>query len=363
MKNERRESYENRLLREKCFKLPEVGETPLLECIDKDFYYNIYSKCDFTSLYKIDRQFCGRSVLPGSVGNRKLMSRKQKMPMREFLYRFGKEESCRDYLAAQRWPDGFVCPKCGHKHGCRLSNGLYQCTHRHRQTSFTAGTVLHHSHVSLSRWFVAFYFVSQDKRGPSAVQLSHQIGVTCKTAWSMLRCIRSAMGQRDAAHLLSGVAEFEDAYFGGLTAGSKRGRDTEKARVFVALSLDGHGNLQYLKMGMTKNIKQTSVRKFANCTFAIGSTMRSDGYRSYIPALEDYAHEYKAYDPNSGMFHWLHIVVSNAKAFILETYHGLPKEHLWSYLGEFAVRFSRRAFGGLLTQRLIRAVACSGMTY
>lgn len=91
MKNERRESYENRLLREKCFKLPEVGETPLLECIDKDFYYyNIYSKCDFTFLYKIDRQFCGRSVLPGSVGNRKLMSRKQKMPMREFLYRFGK---------------------------------------------------------------------------------------------------------------------------------------------------------------------------------------------------------------------------------------------------------------------------------
>lgn len=33
-------------------KLPEVGETLLLKCIDKDFYYDIYSKCDFTSLYK-----------------------------------------------------------------------------------------------------------------------------------------------------------------------------------------------------------------------------------------------------------------------------------------------------------------------
>ena len=176
------------------------------------------------------------------------MSRKQKMPLSEFLNRFGTEESCRDYLAAQRWPGGFDCPKCGHKHGCRLSNGLYQCTHCHRQTSVTAGTVLHHSHVSLSKWFLAFYFVSQDKRGLSAVQLSNQIGVTYKTAWSMLRRIRSAMGQRDAAYLLSGVVEFDDAYFGGPTAGGKRGRGTEKAKVFVALSLDAHGNPQYLKM-------------------------------------------------------------------------------------------------------------------
>ena len=291
------------------------------------------------------------------------MSRKQKMPLSEFLKRFGTEERCREYLAAQRWPDGFVCPKCGHKHGCRLSNGLYQCTHCRRQTSVTAGTVLHHSHVGLSKWFLAFYFVSQDKRGISAIQLSNQIGVTYKTAWSMLRRIRSAMGQRDAAHLLSGVVEFDDAYFGGPTVGGKRGRGTEKAKVFVALSLDEHGNPQYLKMGVTKDIKKTAVRKFARCTIVADSTIRSDGYRSYIPALEGYDHEYKPYDPNSGMLHWLHIVISNAKAFILETYHGLPKDHLQSYLDEFVFRFSRRAFGGLLTQRLIHAVACSGMAY
>ena len=291
------------------------------------------------------------------------MSRKQRMPLSEFMNRFGTEEHCRDYLAAQRWPDGFVCPKCGHKHSCRLSNGLYQCTHCHRQTSVTAGTVLHHSHVSLSKWFLAFYFVSQDKRGVSAVQLSNQIGVTYKTAWSMLRRIRSAMGQRDAAHLLSGVVEFDDAYFGGPATGGKRGRGTEKAKVFVALSLDGHGNPQYLKMSVAKNIKQASVRKFASSAVAAGSTIRSDGYRSYIPALENYIHEHKPYDPNGGMLHWLHIVVSNAKAFILGTYHGLSKDHLQSYLDEFAFRFSRRAFGCLLTQRLILAVACSKLAY
>lgn len=171
------------------------------------------------------------------------------------------------------------------------------------------------------------------------------------------------MGQRDAAHLLSGVVEFDNAYFGGPTAGGKRGRGTKKAKVFVALSLDGHGNPQHLKMGVAKNIKQTSVKKSANRTITAGSTICSDSYRSCIPALEDYAHEYKAYDPNSGMLHWLHIVVCNAKVLILGTYHGLPKNHLQSYPDEFAFRFSCRAFGGLLTQRLIHVAACSWMAY
>ena len=63
------------------------------------------------------------------------------------------------------------------------------------------------------------------------------------------------------------------------------------------------------------------------------------------------------------MLHWLHIVVSNAKAFIPGPCHGLPKDHLQSCLDEFVFRFSRRTFGGLLTQRLIHAVACSEMAY
>ena len=179
----------------------------------------------------------------------------------------------------------------------------------------------------------------------------------------MLRRIRSAMGQRDATHILSGVVEFDDAYFGGPKAGSKRGRGTEKAKVFVALSLDGRGNPQYLKMSVAKNIKQASVRKFAHAAVAKGSTIRSDGYRSYLPALEEYTHEHKNYLPNNGMLHWLHIVVSNAKAFILGTYHGLPKDNLQSYLDEFSFRFSRRTFGTRLTRRLILAVAQSRMAY
>ena len=96
----------------------------------------------------------------------------------------------------------------------------------------------------------------------------------------------------------------------------------------MALSLDEYGNPKYLKMSVTENIKQASVKKFAHSAIEKGSTIHSDGYRSYIPALQEYKHEHKAYEPKNGMLHWLHIVISNAKSFILGTYHGLPHDDL-----------------------------------
>lgn len=287
------------------------------------------------------------------------MPRAKRMSLGTFMKQFSTEEACREYLEQKRWPEGFVCPKCGHRHGWRLSNGRYQCGSCRRQTSVTAGTILHRSHVPLTKWFLAFYFVSQDKRGISAVQLCFMLGVTYKTAWYMLARLRAAMGQRDATHKLSGVIEFDDAYFGAPTQGKKRGRGTEKVKVFVALSLDTHGNPQYLKMRATKNIKQASVRRFAHNSIETGSTIISDGYCSYIPALSGFDHQHKPYDPQSGMLHWLHIMVGNAKAYIMGTYHGLPKVHFQSYLDEFCFRFSRRGFGPSLLDRLALAVAGS----
>ena len=287
------------------------------------------------------------------------MAKKKGMPLGTFMKLFSTKAQCEEYLAALRWGAGYVCPKCCSHHGYRLSNGRYQCAECHHQTSVTAGTVLHKTHMPLTQWFLAFYFMSQDKRGISAVQLASMLSTKYKTAWYMLRRIRAAMGQRDAAYQLSGVIEFDDAYFGGPTVGKKRGRGTEKAKVFVALSLDQRGNPLYLKMWVTPDVKKDSVKKFAQMAFAEGSTVRSDGYQSYIPALEGFVHEHESYDPDSGVLHWLHIAISNAKAFILGTYHGLPKDNLQSYLDEFCFRFSRRSFGAALFDRLALAVSTS----
>ena len=287
------------------------------------------------------------------------MAKIKKFPLGTFMKQYSTEKQCREYLANLRWTSGYVCPRCSCRHAYQLANGRYQCAKCRYQVSVTAGTVLHKTHMPLTQWFMAFYFVCQDKRGISAVQLAAMLGTTYKTAWFMLRRLRTAMGQRDETHQLSGIIEFDDSYFGGPSVGKKRGRGTEKAKVFVALSLDERGNPRFVKMRVTPNIKQASVKKFAYTAFADGSVIHSDGYRSYIPALTGYTHEYKSYDPNSGLLHWLHVVISNAKSFILGTYHGLPKKNLQSYLDEYSFRFSRRHFGGALLERLALSVSLS----
>lgn len=82
--------------------------------------------------------------------------------------------------------------------------------------------------------------------------------------WDMFKRIRSAMGQRGEKHQLSSIIEFDNSYFGGPTVGRKRGRGTEKAKVFVVLSLSELGNPLYHKMMVTPNIKRASIKNLPN---------------------------------------------------------------------------------------------------
>ncbi|MEG2138064.1 MAG: IS1595 family transposase, partial [Oscillospiraceae bacterium] len=100
------------------------------------------------------------------------MPKKKKLTITAFLTAFGSEAACRTYLHQLRWPQGFVCPHCGCTVGYTLHDGHDQCTNCRHQTSLTAGTVMHRSHLPLTKWFLAFYLVSQDKRGISAIQLA-----------------------------------------------------------------------------------------------------------------------------------------------------------------------------------------------
>lgn len=170
------------------------------------------------------------------------MSQQKGISFKEFRERFQTEESCEAYLFQQRWGDGFVCPKCGGTSCCQLSGRReYVCKHCHRQSSVTAGTVLHRTHLPLTIWFWAIYLVARDKRGISAVQLSRELEIAYSSAWYLLHRLRKAMGERDQDYVLSGIVELDDAYFGAPTANGKRGRGTEKTSALAAVSLSEQG--------------------------------------------------------------------------------------------------------------------------
>lgn len=177
------------------------------------------------------------------------MAQQASMTLMEFMEQYGKEEQCREHLYQLRWPDGFVCPKCGVKDKPFniKSHHRYQCRHCNHQTTVTAGTIMDKSRTPLTKWFLAIYLMGQDKRGCSALKLKQELGIAYDTAWTMSHKIRKAMQERDSNYLLSGTIDIDDAFFGAARAGGKRGRGTEKTAVVFGVSFDGKGRPQYLK--------------------------------------------------------------------------------------------------------------------
>lgn len=277
------------------------------------------------------------------------MAQQKAMTLQEFQAHFNSEADCRDHLYKMRWADGFVCPKCGVKDEPFniQSRNLYQCKHCGHQASVTAGTVMEKTRVTLLNWFWAMYLMSNDKRGCSAMQISVELGLCYSTAWFLCHRIRSAMGERDTQYVLSGYIEVDDAFFGAPTSNGKRGRGTDKAVVLVGISLNEKGHPQYAKMQVASNVKGETIASFAEKSLDPGATVASDGYSSYrILANNGFIHEGKVCDPVNDPKHlkWLHVLISNAKTFIMGTYHGLNDRHFQCYLDEFCYRFNRRKF-------------------
>src|SRR6266403_3619975 len=120
----------------------------------------------------------------------------------EFQQRFGDEAACAQYLVAARWPDGFVCPGCGSGKAWRLETKAwtYECASCGRQTSVTAGTIMHHSKLPLTVWFWAAYLMATHSNGISALQLQRQLAFgSYKTAGYSAPSCAAACSPRTAA--------------------------------------------------------------------------------------------------------------------------------------------------------------------
>jgi transposase-like protein len=287
------------------------------------------------------------------------MAQQESMNILDFQKKFGSDDACRDHLFKIRWPDGLTCPECGGSRFYKITKrNIYECGCG-RQVSLTAGTVMHGSHLPLTKWFWAIYLCGQDKRGVSALRLKKELNVAYQSAWLMLQKIRRAMGGRDSGYLLAGIVETDEMYVGGPGKGGKRGRGTDKTPVQVAVSLDGKGFPRFVKMEPLNDLTGESMQDFVVRNIEEGAVIKTDNYHSYIKAFngQSYTHEPEKFEINGNPEHlkWLHRVAGNAKAFIPGTYHGLGKKHLRAYLNEFCFRFNRRIFLGQIFNRLLNA--------
>lgn len=279
------------------------------------------------------------------------------MSFLEFQDRFTSDEECYEYLALTRFPRGFVCPKCGASlWGTISTRGLWQCKGCRVQVSLTAGTMFHRTRTPLRLWFWAIFLIARDKRGHSALQLSKEMHIPYKRAWLMLHKIRSAMGHRDSLYKLSGNVELDEAYF-GTPDRTSRGRGTRRDKALVAVSLTEEGKPLFAKILKVSRLDARCVERFSCAAFEPGCHVRTDGLKVYRSLANRFMHKpvVMAGRPKGQLLKWVHVVISNAKAFIAGTFHGLESKHIQKYFDEFCYRFNRRYREAELFERLLTA--------
>jgi len=94
----------------------------------------------------------------------------------EFGERFPNDRACLEHLAAVKWQEGFVCPKCGHTRYCKGTKDLdRQCTACNRLVSPTSGTMFHRIRFPLLKAFYIVYYMSTNKKGISSCELSRKL--------------------------------------------------------------------------------------------------------------------------------------------------------------------------------------------
>ena len=104
----------------------------------------------------------------------------------EFQLWFGTDENCLDYLAWLRWPDGFVCARCGSPGGWSTADGRYKCGACGARTSVTAGTLFDRRRTPLTVWFTACWMFATAKDGVSAQSLQRALEIgSYQTAWAI----------------------------------------------------------------------------------------------------------------------------------------------------------------------------------
>lgn len=273
--------------------------------------------------------------------------------------RFATDQACREYLFALRWPQGFVCPRCAHRHAWAMKRGLWLCAACRYQASTTAGTIFQDSRLSLTLWFRAIWYVTSLKNGVSAMTLQRILGLcSYQTAWALLHKLRRAM-VRPGRDRLGGRVEVDETYVGGLEEGVVGRLTQDKSLVLVAAQEDGEG-IGRIRLRKVAQLTRAAVRDFVAGAIEPGSVIRTDGLNVY-EGLEGYKHEPVVIKRQpaeaSSLLPRVHRVASLLKRWLLGTHQGAVQcTHLDYYLDEYTFRFNRRksASRGKLFYRLVQ---------
>ncbi len=289
---------------------------------------------------------------------------------------FTDANTAREYLEAQRWPNGVTCPHCGgvekitKMEGKSHRPGLFLCGDCRGNFSVTVGTVYERSHIPLNKWLLATHLLCSSKKGISVHQLHRMLGITYKSAWFMCHRIREAMKPTDAEPMggEGKAVEADEVYYGN-KPDRKVKRGTGHKRVVGSLVERG-GDVRSFHVDAA-NIP--TVRKIIDQNVDKASTLNTDEASVYTPVGKTFAkhevinHGQDEYARGDAYTNTIEGYFSIFKRGMVGVYQRCDERHLHRYLTEFDFRYSNRAKLGVTdrerAEKAIKGIEGKRLTY
>lgn len=290
-----------------------------------------------------------------------------------FDRQFSSEDSCKQFLADMRWPQGVRCPRCNSEKVYALKARPFHWLCKNKECGGRNGyrfsvithTIFQDTKIPLKLWFKVGYLMLVSKKGVSALQIHRVIfgensGSDYHTSWYMCHRWRAAM--KGDALKLTGEVEVDETYIGGkehFKHKSKRlhvrGGTKGKVAVIGAIARKGMVVAKVIDSA-SPVIMEQFVHETVKDDVSLVATDEGAGYRLLkrqgIPheTVSHYKGQYvrgNVHTQNLDSF-W-----SLLKRGIVGSYHKVSKEYLPLYVNEFSWRFNNRknpnAFADLVT--------------
>lgn len=294
----------------------------------------------------------------------------------DFEEQFGTEKQCLDYLYSLRWPDGYRCPRCYHNEAWQIKEWKYKCRKCGYQATVTAGTFFQDSHLPITLWFKAIWYVCSQTGGANALDLQKQLNIgSYRTAWTMLLKIRRLMADNEPVKLKGRVAVDECRIF--KTYGAKQ------SDVFLAAEIHTNGKIGNICMDIDCDHSNKNFCAFLHKHIKVGSIVISIYHFNewdHILTCSDFidypdciTQEYKfikmhrAQDNDRYLIPIAHNIMNwlDSRGLLNNQQVRSSKDHLQSYLTECCYKFNRRSKSAseMFNELLYSAVRTDPLTY
>lgn len=135
-----------------------------------------------------------------------------------FNKKYSTNKKCLEKIKNIRWKNGFRCPRCNCNEAWDIAPFKCKCRNCGYQTSVTAGTIFHRTHLPMTKWFQAIYYLSVRRENATATELQNILDIgSNKTALSVFNKLvpmtYCTIGKRLTWHnnQLKGIVEIEES--------------------------------------------------------------------------------------------------------------------------------------------------------